>query len=90
MELAVSVARRIGGNEGRRWAGEAFGFVTGWIAEVTSWIREDGHGYGAWSLRDLRVELGRCSWWHCGRIAAAKERKLERILIMMGLQRCWS
>jgi len=31
------------------------------------------------------VELGRCWWLRCGRIAAAKERKPERILGKMRL-----
>jgi hypothetical protein len=45
---------------------------------VTSLIREDGgHGYGAWSLRDLWVELGRCSWRHCGRNAAREREETE-------------
>jgi hypothetical protein len=39
---------------------------------------------------DLRIELGGCSWLRCGRIEAAKERILERILLVVGLQRCWS
>jgi len=39
---------------------------------------------------DLWVELGGCSWLRCGRIEAAKERILEGILIVVGLQRCWS
>jgi hypothetical protein len=30
------------------------------------------------------------SWLRCGRIVAANERILERILVVMGLQRCWS
>jgi hypothetical protein len=38
----------------------------------------------------LSIELGGCSWLRCGRIEAAKERILERILIVVGLQRCWS
>jgi hypothetical protein len=36
------------------------------------------------------MELGGRSWLRCGRIEAAKERILERILIMVGLQRCCS
>jgi hypothetical protein len=39
---------------------------------------------------DLWVELEGCSWLRCGRIEAAKERILERILVVVGLQRCWS
>ena len=38
----------------------------------------------------LRIELGGCSWLRCGRIEAAKERILERILVVVGLKRCWS
>ena len=45
---------------------------------------ERGHWEG------LRVELGGYSWPRCGRIEAAKERILERILVVLGLQRCWS
>ena len=45
---------------------------------------ERGHGGVLW------IELGGCSWLRCGRIEAAKERILERILVMVGLQRCWS
>ena len=43
---------------------------------------------GHWG--SLRVELGGCSSLRCGRIEAAKERILERILVVVGLQRCWS
>jgi hypothetical protein len=39
---------------------------------------------------DLLIELGGRSWLRCGRIEAAKERILERILVVVGLQRCWS
>ena len=39
---------------------------------------------------DLWVELGGCSWLRCGRIEAAKQRILEGILIVVGLQICWS
>ena len=39
---------------------------------------------------DLWVELGGCSWLRCGRIEAAKERILKRILVVVGLQRCCS
>ena len=45
---------------------------------------ERGHWGG------LSVELGECLWLRCGRIEAAKERILERILVVVGLQRCWS
>jgi hypothetical protein len=45
--------------------------------------------------RVLRIELGGSSWLRCGRIEAAKERMLERILVVVvvvvvGLQICWS
>ena len=39
---------------------------------------------------DLWIELGERSWLRCGRNAAAKERILERILVVVGLQRCCS
>jgi hypothetical protein len=39
---------------------------------------------------DLWIELGWRSRLRCGRIEAAKERILERILVMVGLQRCCS
>jgi hypothetical protein len=39
---------------------------------------ERGHWGG------LSVELGECSWLRCGRIEAAKERILERILVVGG------
>ena len=33
---------------------------------------------------DLWIELGGCSWLRCGRIEAAKERILDRILVVVG------
>ena len=45
---------------------------------------ERGYWGGLW------VELGGCSWLRCGRNEAAKEGILERILVVVGLQRCWS